>query len=165
MFTDFKSISLNILVFGPSPDISGTGFDADLSRKRRQIRDALNGDGHRAVFPEDLMHGAIDPAIDNAYLWEQVLVREYDMVVNLVGSYGAVDELSLFHRDNLALKAALFFSDSHTVGLAYQHALALKEMGACLHTYSYPTELTSCSLMTRIREKVRAVRIGKFLGT
>jgi hypothetical protein len=160
-----NNIKLSILVFGPSPTVTHPpGFPADLAKKRVEIRDVLKTDGHEAVFPEDLMSGSIDPAIDNAYLWEQVLVREYDMVVTLVGSFGAVDELSLFHKDHLALKAALFFNQDHAGGLPFQHARALEKLGAALHTYVYPVDLTSCNLMKEVRDKVYAVRVAKFLG-
>ena len=165
MIASFKDIQLKILVFGPSPSIPHpAGFMADLAAKRKEIRDALISDGHRAVFPEDLSHGPVDPAIDNAYLWEQVLVREYDMVVNLVGSIGAVSDLSLFMRENLALKAALFFNADHTTGLAFQQARAIEAIGAKLHTYAYPDDLKICNLMKEVRKKVWAVRVGKFLA-
>jgi len=166
MISDPKDIKLTILVFGPNPNISHSpGFEADLAQKRQEIRTALKADGHDVCFPEDLMHGSFDPAIDNAYIWEQVLVYKYDMVVHLVGTFGTVDELSLFHRDKLALKVALFFSKDHKTGLPFQHALTLQEMGATLHTYTYPIDITSCNLMKLVRSKVHAVRVGKFYAS
>jgi hypothetical protein len=165
MIAALESIKLKVLVFGPSSTPHHPpGFTADLANKRVQIRDALIGDGHEAAFPEDLMHGSIDPSLDNPYIWEQVLVREYDMVVSLVGSFGAVSELSLFMRENLALKAALFFNQDHCDGLAYAQAQAIRDMGATLEQYTYPADLHSCNLMTYIQEKVRAVRVGKFFS-
>lgn len=159
-------IKLKILVFGPSPTTSTSDpFLNDLAKKRLEIKVALLADGHVAVFPEDLVTGSIDPAfMGNTYLWEQTLVREYDMVVNLVGSFGAVAELGLFNRDNLALKAVLLFNQDHTSGLAYQHARALSCGGAALETYAYPIDLTCCNLMKNVRNKVYAVRVGKFLS-
>lgn len=166
MIAAFDDILLKILIFGPSPTASyPPGFTADLASKRKQIRDVLLADGHYAAFPEDLMAGSMDPVIDNAYLWEQLLVREYDMVVNLVGSYGAVSELSLFMRDNFALKAALFFNQDHTDGLAFQQAKAIEAIGASLKTYVYPIDLVSCNLMKEVRHKVWAVRVAKFLAS
>jgi hypothetical protein len=166
MIVAFRDINLRILVFGPSCTIThAPGFTADLATKRGQIRDALNGDGHTAVFPEDLMHGSIDPLIDNPYIWEQLLVKEYDMVVNLVGSFGAVTEMSLFMRENLALKAALFFNQDHCGGLHFQQAKAIEALGATLETYVYPDDLASCNLMKRVRAKVWAVRVGKFMNS
>lgn len=163
MMTTFTEIKLKILVFGPSPNISHPpGFVADLAKKRHEIREALKADGHNAVFPEDLLHGPIDPAINNHYIWEQMLVQEYDMVINLVGSFGSVDELSLFSREHLALKAAFFFNQDHANGLAFEHARTIAARGAQLHTYTYPTDLTSCNLMKHVREKIWAVRVGKF---
>ena len=166
MLETFKDITLKILVFGPSPNISyEPGFMADLAVKRQQIRDALKADGHEAVFPEDLLTGSVDPAINNAYIWEQMLVREYDMVVNLVGSFCAISELSLFMRENLARKAALFFNQAHTTGLAFEQAKAVQALGAQLCTYAYPIDLSSCNLMKQVREKVWAVRVGKFYAS
>ena len=166
MLASFTEIKLKILVFGPSPAIAHPpGFTADLAKKRQQIRDALIADGHQAHFPEDLMHGSVDPAINNHYIWEKMLVCEYDMVVNLVGSFGAVDELSLFCTPQLALKAALFFNQDHATGLAYEHARAIEAIGAKLHTFTYPVDLTSCKLMKQVRDKVWAVRVSKFFGS
>lgn len=166
MIVGFNDINLKILVFGPSCTIAHPpGFTADLAAKRQQIRDALNGDGHSAVFPEDLMHGSIDPVIDNSYIWEQMLVKEYDMVVNLVGSFGAVTELSLFMRDHLALKAALFFNQDHCGGIHFQQAKVIEALGATLETYVYPDDLATCNLMKRVRSKVWAVRVGIFMSS
>jgi hypothetical protein len=165
MTTTFN-IKLKVLVFGPSTSINHPpGFTADLARKRLEIRDALIADGHEAVFPEDLMHGAVDPAINSIYIWEQMLVQEYDMVVNLVGSFGAVDELSLFSSPDLARKAALFFNQNHTTGLAFDHAKVIEAKGAKLHTFTYPDDLTRCDLMKHVRYKVWAVRVGKFYAS
>jgi hypothetical protein len=160
-----KDIKLSILVFGPTPNGSPAGFTADLAKKRVEIRDALVGDGHSAVFPEDLMSGAPDPHLNNAYLFEESLVREYDMVVNLVGSYGSTCELGLFTRDHLALKAALYFNRDHATSLAYHKAVVLKNLGASLETYIYPDDLSKCNLMKHVRDKVYAVRIGKFYSS
>lgn len=165
MIAAFKDISLKVLVFGPSSTIPHPpGFTADLATKRQQIRDALNIDGHNAVFPEDLMSGSIDPTINNPYIWEQLLVKEYDMVVNLVGTFGSVSELSLFMREHLALKAALFFNQDHCSGLGFAQAKAIEALGATLETYIYPDDLASCNLMERVRRKVWAVRVGKFMS-
>jgi hypothetical protein len=75
-------IKLSILVFGPSPlAAAGPGYNGDLARKRIEIKTALAGDGHKADFPEDLMVGSFDPKLCNAHLFEQHLVRQYDLVV------------------------------------------------------------------------------------
>ena len=159
----FGDIKLKILVFGPNPAVSHPeGFTADLAKKRQEIRDALQEDGHTAVFPEDLMKGSLDGSIGNAYMWEMMLVREYDMIVNLVGSYGSVDELSLFNREELARKVSIFFNEAHTNGLAYAHAQTIEDLGGKLDTYVYPVDLEVCNLMKNVREKVRVLRTGKF---
>jgi hypothetical protein len=166
MIRTFEEIKLKVLVFGPSPGLRHQpGFAADLLSKRRDIRDALKTDGHDACFPEDLMTGSVDPAIDNTYIWEQMLVRKYDMVVNLVGSFGAVSELSLFMKKSFAQKAALFFNKEHVGGVHYQQARVIEAFGANLHTYIYPIDLTSCNLMKQVREKVWAVRVCKFYAS
>lgn len=164
MLSALRSIKLKILVFGPSPlGTHASPFEAELGRKRADIRDALNADGHAAVFPEDLLKGTTDPAIDNPYLWELSLVREYDLVVHLVGSPGSIDELSLFHRPELALKATFFFNRAHITGLPFAHATTLENIGATLQTYLYPDDLASCNLMTQVKNKVHKVQIGKYL--
>jgi hypothetical protein len=162
---NFADIKLKVLVFGPDPNVvHPPGFNADLAKKRKEIRDALVADGHGAVFPEDLLSGSLDPAINNHFIWEQMLVQEYDMVVSLVGSMGAVAELSLFLREHLALKAAFFFNKDHCSGFAFEEAKAIQALGATLETYVYPADLTSCNLLKQIREKVWRVRVGKFMA-
>ena len=158
-------IKLSILVFGPTPTGSPPGFMQDLAKKRIEIRDALIADGHTAVFPEDLMTGAPDPHLNNAYLFEEYLVRKYDLVVNLVGSFGSVCELGLFTKDRLASKAALYFNDSHLTGFAYHKAVVLQDLGASLNSYSYPNDLVCCNLMKNVRQRVHAIRVGKFYSS
>jgi hypothetical protein len=166
MITDPKDIKLSILVFGPNPSIPHPpGFEADLSAKRQEIRTALTADGHDVKFPEELMHGSFDPAVDNLYIWEQMLVVQYDMIIALVGTPGAICEISLFNRDGLALKVAFFFNEAHKTGLPFHHATSLTEIGAALHTYTYPDELRSCMLMKQVRRKAHAVRVGKFYAS
>src|SRR5690242_3473755 len=105
MLSSLNSIKHRILIFGPNPYIPNpAGFSQDLAKKRLEIKEALKSDGHEAVFPEDLLSGSSDPDLDNPYIWEQTLVYEYDMVVDLVGSHGAISELSLLHKNNMALK-------------------------------------------------------------
>ena len=159
----FDDIKLKILVFGPNPNVpTSPGFSTDLAKKRKDIRDALISDGHQADFPEDLMRGSVDPVINNSYIWEDFLVRKYDMVVNLVCSYGTVTELSYFMDNELALKAALFFCEDHTAGLAYQQAKVIEAKGANLHTYTYPNDIAVCNLMKNVRQQVWVVRVCKF---
>lgn len=155
-------IKLTILVFGPDPKTSAAGFAGDLARKRKEIRDALIVDGHEACFPEDLMTGAPDPHLNNAFLFEEYLVRKYDMVVHLVSSIGSVSELSLFMRDKLASKAALYYNEDHRGGFAYHQGVVVQKLGASLHTYVYPVDITACNLMTNVRDKVEAIRLAKF---
>jgi len=161
-----KDIKLKILVFGPNPSTpSGAGFTKDLANKRVEIKNALIKDGHMAVFPEDLLKGSADPDLDNTFLWEQMLVIEYDMVVNLVGSFGAVSELALFQKKNLAQKACLFFEKGHMDGLPYSHAQMIQRLGATLNVYNYPLDLTSCNLMKSVREKANDLKISKFYNS
>ncbi|MFT3784156.1 MAG: hypothetical protein QM790_19280 [Nibricoccus sp.] len=157
-------IRLSILIFGPDPKSPPGGFVGDLARKRVEIRDALVADGHTACFPEDLMTGSPDPDLNNAFLFEELLVRKYDMIVHLVASYGSVSELSLFMRDGnrIASKVALYFNKDHETGIAYHQAAVVKKLGASLHSYVYPVDITACNLMTNVREKVEIVRLAKF---
>lgn len=139
MINSLKDITLKILVFGPSPKIDHPpGPMADLAIKRQEIKDALSHDGHEAVFPEDLMTGSFDPVIENEYVWEQMLVREYDMVVNLVWSPGAISELGLFMSPDLARKAALFFNEDHQAGLPFMQAKAIEGMGGGIRHICLP---------------------------
>ena len=87
-------LSLSVAVLGPgmsNPDDPG-------SRKRKQIRDALEDDGHRPFFPEDLVGS--DPPSESLLEKERTLLGRPDVdlviVLHTSTSYGAIAELGNF---------------------------------------------------------------------
>jgi len=158
-----RSVILRILVFGPGAKMRYPkgSYEAALARKRREIRDALVADGHEVAFPEDLKSAIRDPKL-SVHLWEHGLVLDYDMIVNLVGTPGAVDEIGLLQRRSVAPKSALFFLKKHIGGLPYSHAQTIERLGASLHVFTR-NDLRRCHLMTAISDMVDRVRLGKYL--
>ena len=88
---------ISVAVLGPGFPEQGVP-ESPGSLKRRQIRTALEGDGHRAFFPEDLVESEGIPfSILN---WETSLLRDpqVDLIVILHtdSSFGVIAELSHF---------------------------------------------------------------------
>lgn len=82
-------ISLKILVWGPSQ--SATGPEA---MKRREIRAALERDGHSVSFSEELI---FDKKYDvPANLQERIQLSETDVVVCLASDFGPIQEAQEF---------------------------------------------------------------------
>ena len=102
----FPERPLNIAVLGPSlDDTRNIG-----TRKRLQIRDALENDGHRPFFPEE----RIDRSAHNWIVQERELLRHpsVDMVIILhtEHSWGAFAEIANFVTvPEIQFKTAVLF--------------------------------------------------------
>ena len=88
-------VSLSIAVLGPSLD---DGEANRGGRKREQIRDALQQDGHRPFFPEDRV--AADPSGPSLLEQERLLLGDanVDLIIILytATSYGVLQEIANF---------------------------------------------------------------------
>lgn len=131
----------------------------NLQLKRVQIREVLEADGHNVKYAEDL----VEPGI-NAFLQEIVIMREYDIIITLVGSPGSNAEVGIIgSRPEIAAKSQLFMDSAHTTGLVAEACRNAAEWGAHFREYSYPTDLTDCHLLGFTLERVRATQAKKFL--
>ncbi len=155
------SIKLNILVFGPQVDpLSTDERTRNLQLKRIQIRDELEKLGHNAKYAEEL----VDPTLGNVVIQEELIMKEYDLIVNLVGSPGSIIETGLIAgRPHLAQKAQLFMDSAHSGGLVAEGCRLAKELGAYFREYTYPTDLTDCHLLSFVKERVSAVQKIRYL--
>jgi hypothetical protein len=82
---------LRVLVWGSTPRASGE--QAKFASKRRQIKEALNLEGHHAYFSEDL---APSDSPLPANLLEIVQAENVDVVIDLATGYGAIGEAHEF---------------------------------------------------------------------
>jgi hypothetical protein len=155
------AIKLNILVFGPQvKNLSDDERTQRLQLKRIQIRDELALLGHNVCYAEEL----VDPSLGNMVFQEELIMREYDLIVTLVGSPGSIIETGLISRNpQLAQKAQLFMDSSHTDGLVAEACRLASDMGAFYKEYEYPKDLTDCHLLGFAKERVRAAQRIRYL--
>ena len=104
-----EDVSLSIAVLGPSLD---DGEANRGGRKREQIRDALQQDGHRPFFPEDRV--ASDPSGPSLLEQERLLLGDanVDLIIILytATSYGVLQEIANFEPyPNIKGKTAVLY--------------------------------------------------------
>ena len=156
---------LRVLVFGPYPvgPLPDPFFEA-LRRKRLEIQAALQGQGHAADFPENLVDPSLPPPFDNAWLQEQLLMRDYDLIVLLVGSPGANVELGAISTNPaLCQKSQLFLCVDHKGGAAEEACRLATTFDARLQEFIYPDDLTKCHLVAAVDGIVRKLQAAKAL--
>jgi hypothetical protein len=156
---------LRILVFGPSPlGASSDPFVDALRIKRLEIQAALQAQGHTADFPESIVDPSLPPPFDNAWLQEQLLMQDYDLIILLVGSPGANVELgAISSKPGLCQKSQLFLCVDHKGGLADAACRLATQFDARLQEFIYPDDLTKCHLVTAVDGIVRKLQAAKTL--
>jgi hypothetical protein len=91
-------------------------------------------------------------------------MREYDIVITLVGSPGSNAEVGIIgSRPEIAAKSQLFMDSAHTAGLVAEACRSAALFGAHFREYSYPQDLTDCHLLGFTLERVRATQAKKYL--
>jgi hypothetical protein len=155
------TIKLNISIFGPQVDPPSTDErTCNLQLKRAQIRDKLTGLGHNARYAGEL----VDPSLGNVLLQEELIMREYDLIITLVGSPGSIIETGFIARNPyLAQKAQLFMDAAHTGGLVAEACRLAEAMGAFFKEYEYPKDLVDCHLLGFALARVAAVQTMRYL--
>lgn len=157
-----KTIKLDILVFGPQTRVTSKDERTRKHQlKRIEIREALEAEGHNVRFAED----EVDPSIGaNTMLQEEVLMREFDMIINIIDSPGSILEAGWITRSpKLAPKSQLFLDEDFTDGLVAEACRLGARMGAHFHEYKYPDALDHCHLLGYARQRVEDVQMMKFL--
>lgn len=159
------SILIKILVFGPDVSlISSDERTAKLQRKRIEIRENLEALGHNVKYAEELVDPNIDGAGSNMFFQELVIMKEYDLIVILLGSPGANSEATVIAvRPDLAPKAALYMDSDHQGGFVGEACRNASDFGAEFHTYNYPADLDLCHLMGFVKNRVSIIQKIKYL--
>lgn len=158
-------IKLKILVFGPDVKIiSQDERTRNLQHKRNEIRLALENDGHEVKYAEDLVDPSLMGPQANAIFQELVIMAEYDLIVNLVGSPGSIVEATLSAtRPRLAQKTALYLDQDHISGLVGSACELARTLGAHFRTFKYPEDLVECHLLGHVASRAAAVKLAKYL--
>lgn len=161
-----NAIKLNILVFGPQvATLSADPRTLNLQNKRLQIREELENLGHNVKYAEDEVDPNLPSPQNNAFLQEIVIMREYDLIFNLVDTPGTISETGLIaSRPDLSQKASLFLDSQFIRGLTAESCRAAEIFGADFNTYEYPRDLVECNLLTFILERVSKAQFVKFMS-
>lgn len=159
-------IKLKILVFGPQVHTpSGEERVAKLQAKRIQIREHLEADGHIVAYAEDLVDPSIGVPGGDAFFQELVIMREYDMIVNIVDQPGSIVEATMIAmKTHLAAKSMLFQDAAYAGGLVAQACNSARDLGAHLQSFQYPQDLDECHLLGHVANRVRLVQKMKYLA-
>ncbi|MBY2937192.1 hypothetical protein [Rhizobium leguminosarum] len=154
------AIKLNILVFGPTlKAVSTDESTRHLQDKRRQIRDELALLGHNVQYAEDL----VDPSLGNMVFQEQIIMREYDLIITLVGSPGTIVEATMIsQKSELAQKSQLFLDSRFTDGLTAEACRLAHDIGAFYLEYEYPKDLVECHLLGYAKERVHKAQLVRY---
>jgi hypothetical protein len=156
------AIKFNILVFGPAVDpISADERTRNLQLKRIQIREALAAQGHNPRYAEEL----VDPSLGNMLMQEELIMREYDLIVTLVGSPGTITEAAFIARNpQLAQKSQLFMDAGHTGGLVAESCRLAAQHGAYFKEYEYPRDLVDCNLLGFVMSRISAAQQTRYFS-
>jgi hypothetical protein len=160
LHTRAVAFPLDILVWGPAES------DSLEYRKRCEIRDSLNADGHHAAFSEDKMppdSEAWDP-LDAEFLQADTA----DLIIVLYGSRGTQSEVdTLLLDERFAAKAAIFIDASQhdlvkrSVSKGTWEKLARRSYGFVEFS---PDELERSSVVAQAMGLAKKARIAAFVS-
>lgn len=160
-----KNTHLRILIFGPQIEIISTNEKIkNLQLKRIQIREQLEVDGHFVRYAEELVDPNLPSPQNNMFLQEIVIMKEFDLIFNLVETPGTIVEATLIaDKPYLARKASLFIDSNFTDGLAAHTCRMAETIGADYKTYKYPEDLTECHLLGAIKRRIEKAQLVNLL--
>lgn len=161
----FDAVKLKILVFGPQVHtISSDARTAKLQAKRKEIRQKLEACGHNVKYAEDLVDPHITGPGGNAFFQELVIMREHDLIINIVDSPGSITEATMIAlKPHLAQKSTLFLDSAYQTGLVAEACRNAQDIGANFRTYDYPSDLDDCHLLGYVMDRVSSVQKMKYL--
>ncbi len=154
---EIRRTPLVILIWGPGE--SG----GELYKKRLRIRDALRMKGHAAIFSEEVPGGAID--IPMSLKGQEFLqAHAADFVIVIQASYGSVAEVHDFAEFRvIAFKLLIFIDEKAQDGYSYQGALKeLRALYGNVETYQYPRDITECTLLDKVMQRVEVLQVTKW---
>ncbi len=149
---------LKILIFGPG--ISG----GDLYAKRCEIRMKLKELNHDADFPEEIINKEdMNLRGLNVKVAEEILIEEYDYIINLMVSPGAIGEAHDFAGNRkFAVKMMICVDQNHRNGYSAQGILQIFEgLNGKLDWFDGERDIIECHLSTRIIDQVKRVAACK----
>jgi hypothetical protein len=148
---------LRILLWGPS-DLS-----VSVGKKRLEIRDSLRALGHDAHLGEDLWTAELKACGLNLSVVELLQAQEFDYILVLMDSVGAVGEVHDFARiRSLASKMMICVDHEHQKGYCAQGVLRIFEgHNGKLDWFIKPDDIDQCNLATRVLSQIAKVAEAK----
>lgn len=149
-----RSVSLTILVWGPSPSAA-----TPESKKRIEICNALRDAGHNAQFSEDVRLDDADDISLQTMEFDHAISA--DLVVLLPSSPGSIGELcNHSNYTRIASKLLVFVDAAHASSGGYIESGTVRELASGyggLHHYTQ-AELAACSVLTQTMARARVLR-------
>lgn len=139
----------------------------DIAKKRIEIRDEIRKLGDEAEFPEDLLAVTNPIAGTNQMILaqEMILIRDFDLVVMIVESIGSQVELgTIGSKTEFARKTQTYIDKDFNEGLSYNTCMQIKQLGGEAHTFTYPSDIHDCHLLTNVVDLVERTRFAKYLS-
>ena len=145
-----RGVRISALIWGPDP-ISKT----PVGLTRRELRRALEEDGHLVRYSEDLY----DPNAEFSLLAQQVAdVEAHDITFSLPDSPGSIAEAHDFARiPSISHRIVTFVDTAHNDGYANKALLELQSTATCRVQIYNGTDLPGC-VIKHARDLVRRLQ-------
>jgi hypothetical protein len=145
------AVPISVLIWGPNPAAT-----THVGATRRELRRALEGDGHLVRYSEELYN----PASPYSLLAQQVAdVEAHDITFSLPDSPGSIAEAHDFARiPSVSHRVVTFVDGEHNTGYANKTLLELQSTATCRVQIYKANELPGCvveyarSLVRRLQE-------------
>lgn len=145
------AVPVSVLIWGPNPDAASR-----VGATRRELRRALEGDGHLVRYSEDLYN----PSSPYSLLAQQVAdVEAHDITFSLPDSPGSIAEAHDFARiPSVSHRIVTFVDFDHNTGYANKTLIELQSTATCRVQPYKASDLPGCvveysrSVVRRLQE-------------
>lgn len=153
--TEIKKLPIAVLLWGP--EIIPNNPLADV---RQNLCVKLREEGHAAVYSEEICDH------NSAYsirLQQLAQAQEFDLIVSMPGSHGAIGEIHDFAADKrVNAKLLVFLNEQHLSGYSPQSLKAIETILSC-HLEYYPSENQTEIIERRTLEEAQKIRELKYI--
>lgn len=132
-----RAVPIAVLIWGPTPSST-----SPVSMARRELRRALEGDGHVVSYSEDLY----DPSASYSLLAQQVAdVEAHDITFSLPDSPGSIAEAHDFARiPSISNRIVIYIDRAYNDGYANKALLELQSTATSKIEIYNAADLPSC---------------------
>lgn len=150
-----RRVPVAVLIWGP-----GIQSSSPLAAIRLDLRDTLRNDGHAAAFSEELCETSSGCSIR---LQQLVHAQEFDLIVSMPCTPGAIAEIHDFAADHRVNSKTLVFVDSsHMDGYAVKSLSAISTTSSCRVEW-YPNDGETSIIPNVTLQEVQRLREMKYL--